>query len=91
MFGLNSTIKEEYTRWQTHVHLQVVVFAWFLMVPKRNKYFSEGVRPNYLKMINQGVCPVSVKAFSYRRDCDRDWSVDRADNERGCEPFNEPG
>ena len=50
---------------------------------KRNKHFSEGVTPNYLKMIDTGFCPVTVQPFTYRQDSDSDWSLDRVDNEKG--------
>ena len=54
----------------------------------RGKPFSDGVTPKYLKMINQGICPVTFDTLTYARNCDQDWSIDRVDNDRGYERGN---
>ena len=55
---------------------------------KRGKFFSDAVTPNYLKMINMGICPVLIRLFTYGTGGDDDWSVDRVDNDRGYERQN---
>ena len=55
---------------------------------RRGKYFSESVTPNYLKMINMGICPVTIREFTYASGTGDDWSVDRVDNDRGYERQN---
>ena len=51
----------------------------------RRKQFSLDVTPEYLRRITpaSGVCPVTALPFTYGRCKPTDWSVDRANNDRG--------
>ena len=55
---------------------------------KRDKYFADDVTPNYLKMINLGFCPVILQDFTYSKNMNTDWSIDRVNNSRGYERRN---
>lgn len=52
---------------------------------RRGKSFSPQVTPDYLEKITpvSGKCPVTEERFSYSRNAPTDWSVDRANNDRG--------
>jgi hypothetical protein len=51
----------------------------------RGKPFSPQVSPDYLRKItpSSGRCPVIGAAFTYGTGADTDWSIDRANNDRG--------
>jgi len=52
---------------------------------RRGKPFAGDVTPEYIKQItpSSGRCPVTERAFTYSQDEPTDWSVDRANNDRG--------
>ena len=82
-------------RWQRKIpkpkKIEQVYQEWIQLragAYRRGKYFSESVTPNYLKMINMGICPVTIREFTYASGTGDDWSVDRVDNDRGYERQN---
>jgi hypothetical protein len=52
---------------------------------RRGKHFASNVTPEFIKQITppSGRCPVTERPFTFSQDKDTDWSVDRANNERG--------
>lgn len=52
---------------------------------RRNKIFSPDVDAKYLEKITPAsmTCPVIGEKFTFAKDRDTDWSVDRANNDRG--------
>lgn len=52
---------------------------------RRGKHFAPDVTPQYIEQITpaSGRCPVTHLPFTYSQDEPTDWSVDRANNERG--------
>ena len=60
--------------------LQIRFGAW-----RRGKPFSPEVTPDYIKKITpaSGKCPVTEQRFTFSTGEPTDWSIDRANNERG--------
>ena len=60
--------------------LQIRFGAW-----RRGKLFSPEVTPDYIKKITpaSGKCPVTGQRFTFSTGEPTDWSIDRANNERG--------
>ena len=88
-WGLGGTLAEKNT--QTQENRNRFIRKWIQLragAYRRGKYFSESVTPNYLKMINMGICPVTIREFTYASGTGDDWSVDRVDNDRGYERQN---
>jgi hypothetical protein len=52
---------------------------------RRGKQFAPDVTPQYIEQITpaSGRCPVTGLPFTYSQDEHTDWSVDRANNQRG--------
>lgn len=52
---------------------------------RRGKYFAPDVDAQYLEKITPASmqCPVTAEGFTFGTDTDTDWSVDRANNDRG--------
>src|SRR5262245_20784427 len=52
---------------------------------RRGKPFASDVTPDYIRRITpvSGRCPVTEQPFTYSQDEPTDWSVDRANNDRG--------
>jgi hypothetical protein len=56
----------------------------------RDKLFSAEVTPQFIEQItpSSGRCPIIEKAFTYGEGKPTDWSIDRANNDRGYVPGN---
>lgn len=52
---------------------------------RRGKVFSPEVTPEYIEKIlpESGRCPVTREKFTYSKSAPTDWSIDRANNDRG--------
>src|SRR6185503_5345339 len=52
---------------------------------RRGKYFASDVTPEFIKQITPASdrCPVTDRPFTFSQNKPTDWSVDRANNERG--------
>lgn len=52
---------------------------------RRGKLFSPEVTPGYIEQIvpETGRCPVTGEALTFSQEAPTDWSIDRANNERG--------
>lgn len=67
----------------------IYIRKWLLLrtnALRRGREVSPEVTPEYLRMMNRGICPITLKPFTYGTGDESDWSIDRMNNDSAYAP-----